>query len=100
MNEPEYVFVKGKGWIAQTINCIRATTRDGHNAWVYERLPERGEKYVCVDRVWRYPDGSVNLHFLVKHIAHYEYKQWHRTDFEDWDPDFDDGAVTVVFDCE
>lgn len=46
MNEPIYEFVKGKGWVVQTLSII--TLGDGTRVSIEQRLPLPGEFYWVV----------------------------------------------------
>lgn len=63
MNEPNYEFVKGTGWVPMFERKLLAFDHEGKSYWVVDRPPQPGEFFMGYDFTnddW-YVDGLLDL---------------------------------------
>lgn len=68
-NEPEYVFVRGQGWIPTFELTLRGVDRQGHKHLIIERTPKPGERFmrITTNGPW-FKDGKLILEKVIHHL--------------------------------
>jgi hypothetical protein len=69
MTEPEYIYVKGSGWVPFFESALIGTSRDGKQYHITERTPKTGEKYmrITTNGAW-YKNGKLDPNRPLNHL--------------------------------